>query len=59
MQVHLYDAFQDKVGKVWLVAETDGRKAKLVLAKDLNHAMEVPLNVLRQKIREGVFKRLT
>ena len=59
MQVHLYDAFQDKAGKVWIVAETDGRKAKLVLSKDLDREMEVPLNVLRQKIREGVLKRLT
>jgi hypothetical protein len=58
MRVHLYDAFEDKKGKVWIVAETDGKKAKLQLAPDLNQEMELSLDMLRQKIKEGELERL-
>lgn len=58
IRIHKYDAFQDKGGKVWIVAEIDGEKAKLLLARDLNQEMELSLDILRQMVREGEFKRL-
>jgi len=58
IRIHKYDAFENKGGKVWIVVETDGKKAKLLLARDLNQEMELPLDILRQMVREGELKRL-
>ena len=58
IRIHKYDAFENKGHKVWIVVETDGEKAKLLLARNLNQEMELPLDVLRQMLREGEFKRL-
>ena len=58
IRIHKYDAFENKGGKVWILVETDGEKAKLLLARDLNQEMELPLDILRQMIREGELKRL-